>query len=150
VDVTFSAQEVLTMVNKIQEMLHDNNLDAHWNEALDSWEKDEVAKVQDRVTTAREWVNTRKEQLLSSITDVKEDEDANLAFALWFIELKSHWLMLNTQMNYQLFQKGAIDLDIHYKGAMISHLMGAFEPLIREEDQVKISEFLMTPSPVAS
>ena len=136
------------MVNKLQELLNDGNLDSHWNEALDSWEKDEIAKVRERVNSAREWVSSRKEQLLTSIKDITDEDDVNLALALWYIELKSHWLMLNTQMNYQLFQKGDIDLDVHYKGTMISHLMGAFEPLIREEDQMKISEFLMTPIPV--
>ena len=137
------------MVNKLQELLNDGSLDSLWSEALDSWEKDEIAKVRDRVSSAKDWVETKKEQLLRSIQDINDEEDMNLALALWYIELKSHWLMLNTQMNYQLFQRGDIDLDVHYKGTMISHLLGAFEPLLNTDDQGKISEFLMNPLPVA-
>ena len=61
------------MVKKLQELLNDGNLDSHWNEALDSWETDEIAKVKERVSSAREWVSSRKEQLLSSIKDITDE-----------------------------------------------------------------------------
>lgn len=70
-----------------------------------------------------------------------------MVVAVRFIELKSHWILLNTQINYKLVSKGEVDMSLAYRASLISQLLEALEHLIEPEDIDRIIDFLSEPLP---
>jgi hypothetical protein len=87
---------------------------------------------------------------LSHLDDVGDDsEELLISVALGFIEMKSQWQMLNTQINYQVFRKGEANTYMTYKSSLLSVLVDAIGQFLTPEDLEKIQEFLLNPTATA-
>lgn len=85
-------------------------------------------------------------KLLRMCDEIAEEEDIRLALITHYIELKSKWMALNTQMNYQFFRNGACDPHVQGEGTAVSFLLNEIGDLLPAEDVAKVEEFLIAPT----
>jgi len=91
------------------------------------------------------WVTSIAEDFLTLLREIDHPEQIDATTAIQYIEIKSHWIALNTKMNYQLARQGQADPMVILKGAAISQFLGALEPLINPGDIEAITDFLSEP-----
>jgi len=115
----------------------EENIPAH----LSNWDGADPALVQD-VTS---WVCGLRDDFFGLVRDIADEEQISASMAIYYIEIKSHWIALNTRMNYQMVGTGAADVSVVLRGSGISTFLAALEPLIAQEDVEAITEFLSEP-----
>jgi len=91
------------------------------------------------------WVCQLAEDFLMLLKDIDDPEQIDATTAIHYIEIKSHWIALNTRMNYQLARQGQADPTIVLKGAAVSQFLATLEPLIKSADIDAITQFLSEP-----
>ncbi len=91
------------------------------------------------------WIDRLRNELLQTASAVVDGEDLYLAVVANYIELKSRWIAINTQINYQTVLQGAPDPASMQRGWSVSRLLNELEPLIELADIEKIAEFLISP-----
>ena len=82
---------------------------------------------------------------VAAARDIEEPEELELTTVIQYIELKSHWIKLNTQLNYQMFKRGESDRATMFRAALISSTLSRIEPLIADADIRRITDFLANP-----
>ena len=107
---------------------------AEWSEATEA-EREQVFK----------WAVNLRDQFLEAARDIEEPETLDMVSAVRYIELKSHWILLNTQINYGLVSKGKADMCLAFRASLISQLLETLEHLIEAGDIDRIIEFLSEP-----
>lgn len=110
-------------------------------EQLTSWEGADPAAI-DRTIA---WVLQIREDLVSLIRTIDDDEQISETLAINYIEIKTRWIALNTKINYQTFRLGSCDPELAFRGTACSGLMGEVETLLEPDDITKITEFLAQP-----
>jgi len=110
-------------------------------EQLASWEGADPAAI-DRTVG---WILQIREDLVSLIRTIDDDEQIGETLAINYIEIKTRWIALNTKINYQTFRQGACDPELAFRGTACSGLMGEVETLLSPDDITKITEFLAQP-----
>ena len=90
-------------------------------------------------------ISERRDEFLKVAEEVDDDEELEVTAALKYIELKSHWIMLNTLLNYQVFRKGESNPEQMLRASLASRLMLTVEALIGGQDLSKITKFLAEP-----
>jgi hypothetical protein len=111
----------------------------------EDWQSMAEAYSEEIAQSALQWVRRRRDDFIRAIQEINDEEDFNLLLAIQFIELKSHWMMLNTKMNYEIFRGKDPEEETVLRGSLISFLIEAIESFIDEEDLSKITEFLAQP-----
>jgi hypothetical protein len=111
------------------------------SEALSSWENAHPAAI-DRTLA---WVMQLREELVSLIRTIDDDEQIAETLAINYIEIKTRWIALNTKINYQTFRLGACDPELAFRGTACSCLLAEVEALLTPDDVIKITEFLAQP-----
>ncbi len=91
------------------------------------------------------WIDRLRNELLQTASAVMDGEDLYMAVVANYIELKSRWIAINTQVNYQTVLQGAPDTVSMQRGWSVSRLLNELEPLIEMADIEKITEFLTSP-----
>lgn len=76
---------------------------------------------------------------------VEDVDDFRKVLANQYIELKSRWFLLNTQIQYQTFLDGMAEPVTTFKASLVSHLVGFFEGSLHENDLAAINRFLADP-----
>jgi hypothetical protein len=130
---------------ELRSALNDIELEQSWTSCLENYTE---ATPEKRVELAT-WIMAERDAFLHRAADVDDDEELIILAALGYIELKSQWQMLNTQINYQVFRKGEADIDLTFKASLLSSVVATIGSFLTEEDLVKIQEFLMNPRTVA-
>jgi hypothetical protein len=74
-------------------------------EQLGTWEGADPAAI-DRTIA---WILQLREDLVSLIRTIDDDEQIAETLAINYIEIKTRWIALNTKINYQTFRQGACD-----------------------------------------
>jgi hypothetical protein len=127
---------------QLREILHAPDVETAWKQTIESFTN---GAPQDRLDLA-EWIMGIRSRVIAHADDVEDEEELRISVALGYIELKSHWQMLNTQINYQVFRKGAADQYLLHKSSLLSVLVDKLSSLINPEDLQKIQEFLLNPT----
>ncbi|MCU0427881.1 MAG: hypothetical protein MUF71_19900 [Candidatus Kapabacteria bacterium] len=128
----------------LRDVLFHTDIDTQWKETLESFEEgSETDK-----STLHQWVYRVRDEFIAHADDVgdEEEEELLISVALAYIEMKSQWQMLNTQINYQVFRKGEANMILTYKSSLLSVLVDAIGKFLSNEDLSKIHEFLLNPT----
>lgn len=130
-------------VKNLHEVLHSAKIEEAWKMSLDAYQE---GTAQDRLDLA-EWIINVRANFLAHVEDVGDEaEELLISVALGYIEMKSQWQMLNTQINYQVFRKGEANVYLTYKSSLLSVLVDAIGTLLTPDDLDKIREFLLSPT----
>ncbi len=90
-------------------------------------------------------VDQRRKAFEDSVLNVDEEDDLHYMFAVMYIELKSSWILMNNQINYGMIKSGECDMVTMYRAALTSQLLYELEPMLRQTDVSKITDFLAEP-----
>lgn len=90
-------------------------------------------------------VDQRRKAFEESVLNVDEEGDLHYMFAVMYIELKSSWILMNNQINYGMVKSGECDMVTMYSAALTSQLLYELEPMLRQTDVSKITDFLAEP-----
>jgi len=110
-------------------------------ETLQGFEEGTVEQKQELRAT----VEKHKRHLLNALKGVEDLDDLKLSVTLNYIELKSHWIMLNIKLNYQTMKDGMPDMFGMYHASLISSMVGALESILTPYDIQNITNFLAEP-----
>lgn len=132
------------LVQQLHDALHSAEIEESWKSCLEAYKE---STPQERLDLA-EWASSVRATFLAHAEDVGDDEEEELrtSLALGYIEMKSKWQMLNTQINYQVFRKGEANVNLTYKSALLSVLVDKIGKFITANDLQKIQEFLINPT----
>lgn len=136
-------RSALNTIN-LREALFHPEIDSSWKETLSYFQEGtEVDKI-----TLHQWVYRIRDEFIAHADDVGDDdpEELLISVALGYIEMKSQWQMLNTQINYQVFRRGEANIILTYKSSLLSVLVDAIGKFLSQEDLSKIHEFLLNPT----
>ncbi len=137
------ASGAVDLVTDLQTALGENTLEAKWNSIFETWAELDGTKT--KIKEARRWIERTRDQFLDAVLVIDDPEDRAMTTALKYIELKCYWLTINTQLNYQIFAKGAPDITLQFRNSLISELIGSIEPFLKTDDINRIGEFVMDP-----
>lgn len=126
---------------KVMTQLTDPALGQQIAEALRTWPNADAGDIAKTV----DWVMAVRSNFVSLLREVDDDGELVTTLAINYIELKSHWIALNTKINYQNFRRGACDSRVAFQATGISMLLGQLESMIEQSDLDKITEFLAAP-----
>ncbi len=132
-------------VQNLRDALHSAEVEELWKVCLDAYYHDNT--LQERIDLAK-WIASVRTNFLAHAEDVGDEDSDELrtSLALGYIEMKSRWQMLNTQINYQVFRKGEANVNLTYKSTLLSVLVDKIGNFITAQDLQKIQEFLLNPT----
>jgi hypothetical protein len=113
----------------------------NWRDTLKEW----TEASEEQRAAIFDWTMAMRDQFLEASRDIDDPETLDMVLAVRYIEMKSHWILLNTQINYGLASKGEADMNLAYRASLISQLLEALELLIEPEDIDRIIDFLSEP-----
>ena len=128
-------------LQKIEVALMAPGLERDWRDTLAEWTDatpEQAAMVLRRIFSLRN-------EFLQAARDIADPETLEMVTAIHYIELKCHWIMLNTQVNYRTVFKEETDMSLAYQASLVSQLLEALERLIDEDDVDRIIQFLAEP-----
>lgn len=129
-----------TFVDDVRDTLTDSELEDGWAETVNGMIDDE-----DTAAELMDWIEEYRDEFLELTEDVQDPDEIRTSLILRYVEIKSHWMMLNTQMQYQAVNQGGADPEIMVKGSLISHLLEELEQFLDEEEVEKLTSFLSQP-----
>lgn len=121
--------------------------DLESEELIENWESliegmiDEEQDQEDLL----EWINNYRDETIGLIEDVEDADEIYTATVLRYIEAKSHWMILNTHMQYQAVNTGQPDETLMTKGSLMSDFVERLEGHIDEEKIQSITDILSQP-----
>lgn len=130
----------MSIVKDVREALTKDSLDESWSEAIDSM-IDEEGQAEELLN----WVKEYRDEFLDMTEDVQDPEEIRTSLILRYIEIKCHWMILNTQMQYQAVNTGEADPEIMVKGSLISNLLEELEDFLDQEEVQQLTKFLSEP-----
>ncbi|MGI4788642.1 MAG: hypothetical protein ACRYFS_07305 [Janthinobacterium lividum] len=112
-----------------------------WKDTLEEW----TAATPLQSLTVLNKIIAQRDEFLQAARDIDDSETLDMVAAIRYIELKCHWIMLNTQINYLAVFRGETDMSAAYYASLISQMLEPLEHLIGEEDIHRILDFLTQP-----
>ncbi len=125
----------------IEACLNAPELVQEWRDTLLGWTETVPSERADVLN----WAVTLRDQFLETAREIDDPETLDMVLIVRYIELKSHWILLNTQINYEMVRKGHNNQKAVYQASLVSQLLAALEPLIDEDHIERIIEFLTEP-----
>ena len=110
-------------------------------EGLSSW-PDATKELLDE---AIEYVSDIQRRFITLAETVDSEEELPNTLAINYIELKSHWIALNTKINYSMFKTGSCDSLDPLKATAVSQLLAAIEEFLSPDEIGTITDFLAEP-----
>ncbi len=120
------------------ESIQNPKLEQTWKETLTYWDDSEINDREDLL----DFIKNKRNQFLEMLNEVGEDGDWESLIAVEYIELKSLWINLNTQIQYQYFTKGKQIGATAYKASVTSMFLEVIEQFIPNATRDKINVFL--------
>lgn len=128
----------------IKDKLTNHSFTRSVSENLDDWvigfEQNQEQKKQ-----IQSWFDSVIHQFIHILNDVEVKEELSVLLFSKYVELKCYWKQLNTQIQYQNFNRGDADPDLIIKASLTTYILIALEPMIHEEDLTEIQQFLTKP-----
>jgi hypothetical protein len=128
-------------IETIEQHLTRTAFQTQLREALASWENPPADLIEKSIV----YVNTLSGELISLCKEVDDEEQIEQTVAIFYIELKSRWIALNTRVNYQTFRTGTCEVESAFRASGVSMLLAEVESLINQDDISKITDFLAQP-----
>jgi len=123
------------------DQLKDGSLEQVSREALSSYQGANPADVEKLV----KWTQSLRDDLVTLIKEIDDEDEVAMTLAINYIELKSRWIAINTKINYQNFRTGSCDPVSALRAAAISQLLAKVESLLSQGDIDQITQFLAEP-----
>lgn len=131
-------------VDQLHERIEDTlrgDLDRQWEDVIDEWR--DGASSEHRAVQA--YVSGLRNRILRALLDINTEEELQRGLATQYIEMKCHWIMLNTQIQHQTARDGGADEDLIYRATCVSLLIQRLEPLLSQEHIDNLTAFLAEP-----
>ncbi|MCG6145821.1 hypothetical protein [Leptospira bandrabouensis] len=128
----------------IKDRLQNESFARSVKENLEDWSKGFERSKEDE-QKIHEWLNTLINNFLKILEDIEDEEELRVILFSKYVELKCLWKQLNTQIQYQNFNKGEADPQLLIQASLITYILIAIEPLIHEKDLLEIQQFLTKP-----
>lgn len=91
------------------------------------------------------WLDGLRHDMASLVSGISNSEDAEMALAIQYVELKSRWIAFNTKMNYEMFRGVTPQAHDMCRATAVSTLLGHLEDLLSPGDIETITDFLSEP-----
>ncbi|MFB6344940.1 MAG: chemotaxis protein CheW [bacterium] len=130
----------MDFIEETREQLTRDELEEQWKEHIDTTIEDE--DVQEDLL---EWIRGLRDDFLDFMDVVQDPQEVREALVDRYIELKSHWKMLNTKMQYQAVNTGQPDPPLMVKGSLVSKLLEKIENQLGGDEVADLTEFLSNP-----
>jgi hypothetical protein len=128
--------------DELHSALYSAELERYWDECLAEYTEATPSERGELL----DWVHSIRDGLVSHAKDIDDPEELVISVALSYIEFKSKWQMLNTQINYQVFRSGEAKPHLMFKSSLLSVIVDTISKFLTEEDISKIQEFLLDPT----
>ena len=126
---------------KIQAVLLNPEIETIWMDCLAGWEDG----TKEQIATVLQIVRDLRDRFIEMANDVDDPETLATSVAVRYIELKSRWIMLNTQIQFRTVRGDELDMAQVYEASLTSLLLEKFEELLDFSDVTKITSFLSQP-----
>ncbi|WP_022836085.1 hypothetical protein [Salisaeta longa] len=117
------------------------DLDDQWTEVLGNWEGSTSAQRR----AVHMYVSGLRNRICKGLLNIETPDELMRGLALQYMEMKCHWMMLNTQIQQQTFDNGRADESLMYRATCVSLIIQALEPLLERERVDTLSRFLSEP-----
>lgn len=137
---TDSPEEVASIHSKIESALR-GDLDEKWDMVLDEWP--EAAQSQRKAVRA--YVSGLRNRMYRTLMEIDSLEELERGVGIQYVEVKAHWMMLNTQIQHQTDRDGRAADDLIYRATCVSLIVQALEPLLSQNRVDSLTNFLAEP-----
>lgn len=128
-------------LNDIRAALTNDEIEGYWTGCLQEYTD---ASAEERVSLLS-WIHGVRDGFITHASDIDDPEELVVSVALSYIEFKSQWQMLNTQINYQVFRTGYAKPHLMYKSSLLSVIVDTIGKMLTAKEIHKIQEFLLNP-----
>ena len=125
----------------IRAALLSDEIEKYWNGCLQEYDAPDEER-----QNLLSWIHSVRDGFIAHASDIDDPEEMLVSVALSYIEFKSQWQMLNTQINYQVFRTGEAKPDLMYKSSLLSVIVDTIGKLLTQEDIQRIQDFLLSPT----
>lgn len=125
----------------VHSALTSESLDEKFEECLRYWEQGTT----EQRSELQEWVDELRVEFLKTLEVIPDHDELETKLAVGYIEFKSRWIMLNTQIQYQYFREQLPDPEMTFRASLLSYLIETLEHLLPGGDIDTINEFLFNP-----
>ncbi|MBC8135821.1 MAG: hypothetical protein H8F28_08055 [Fibrella sp.] len=129
-----------SIAEQITTILNGPHLEKAWKECLGAWDGSSPAQRAD----CRVFITHIRDNFLRILRDVDDAEEIVTVASIFYTQIKSQWILFNTQSGYQI-RSGRIDRSLFCRSGMLAALLGAMEPVLRKDDLARIMRFLAEP-----
>lgn len=126
----------------IRAALMSTTIEEYWQSCLSEYV---IANNEER-NSLLAWIQGIRDGFVAHAGDIDDDEELLISVALSYIQLKSQWQMLNTQINYQVFRTGEARPNLTFRSSLLSIIVDEIGKFLTDDDLVKIQEFLLNPT----
>jgi hypothetical protein len=137
---TDSPEEVQAIHDQIDAALR-GELDEQWDTVLDEWPD----AAQSQRKAVRAYVSGLRNRMYRSLMEIDSLEELSRGVAIQYVEVKAHWMMLNTQIQHQTDRDGRAADDLIYRATCVSLIVQALEPLLSQTRVDSLTNFLAEP-----
>jgi len=132
---------VIEHKNRFTDAITHPEMAMRWDNCLDAWEEGTLNQKSEAMT----WICAYRDRCLAAYMEVDDVSAMYTLGAVSYIEMKAHWTMLNTQVNYQNAVKGQADMTLAVRASLTTTLLLALEEVLSAQDIDHIIEFLSEP-----
>jgi len=125
---------------RIRTALRDR-LEEQWDEVLEQWT---AAAPSDR-QAVRRYVAELRDRVVEPLLSIDSVNEMKRGLAAGYVEMKSHWTMLNMRIQHQTAQTGRPEESLIYRATCVSLIVQALEPLLTQEHVDNFVAFLSEP-----
>ncbi len=127
-------------IGQIAAILSGAELEKAWRDCLGTWEDSSPAQRAD----CRAFAVNLRDNFLRILKDVDDAEEQETIGTIFYTQVKSQWILINTQAGYQI-RNGRVEGALFCRAGMLSALLGSLEPVLRQSDLTRITNFLAGP-----
>jgi hypothetical protein len=129
-----------TTIDALDDELREDVLEENWKDTIHGTIEDESAQ-EDTLN----WIRTYREETIEIIQDVSDPEDAETSLILRYLEMKSRWIIMNNQIQYQAVETGAPDEVLMTRGSLLSNFLERLENHLDDDQIESITGLLSEP-----
>jgi|GEM_PF-2768429 len=127
-------------ISAVRESVTSAELDRAWQTCLESLEGYSPAEKNLFLTP----LVSLREEFLRAMNAVQDEYEQVVVCAMFYIQLKSHWMLLNLHSGY-LIREGQLDIEIICRSGLISALLDRVEKTLDPQHIHRITRFISQP-----